>query len=83
MAITIICLSCQEHQRGRTVMQVRQEFPTAWAFECPRCGSFRSVTKDHIGGTLGAGTSHGDGTRSAYGKGFGNGHRRDRYKPIT
>lgn len=81
MPRTIVCPSCAEHGRGRVVMQVRQEYPTAWVFECPTCGSFRSVTKDVAGGTLGAGDRRDDGTRSAYGKGFGHGH--SRYRPVT
>ena len=77
---TIICPSCQEHQRGRVVMQVRQEFPTAWTFECPRCGSYRSVDKAKVGGTYGAGDRRDDGRRSTTGRGFGDGPR---YKPVT
>ena len=67
---TIICLSCAEHQRGRVVMQVRQEFPQHWTFECPRCGSYRSVTKEKAGGTHGAGDRRDDGTRTT-GRGYG------------
>lgn len=71
---TIICLSCQEHRRGRVVMTARQEFPTAWTFECPRCGSYRSVTKNVAGGTHGAGDRRDDGSRTT-GRGFGEGPR--------
>lgn len=69
MAVTIICLSCQEHGRGRVVMLCKREHASAWVFGCPRCGTIRAVTKDKAGGSVGAGRRD-DGSKDAYGKGF-------------
>ena len=81
MAVSVVCPQCSEHGRGRVVMVCRAEYPGTWAFECPRCGTLRAVDKQKIGGTIGAGDRRSDGSRSAYGKGYG--HGRSRYNPIT
>lgn len=81
MARTVICLSCSEHGRGRQEMRPTGETPTAWLFRCARCDSHRAVTKNHVGGTVGAGDRRDDGSRNATGKGFGDGRRR--YNPVT
>lgn len=38
-------------------MRCTGEYPTAWSFMCPTCGARRAVTKDKVGGTMGAGSS--------------------------
>lgn len=81
MALHIVCLSCGENGRGRVEMTPTGETPSAWLFRCRQCDSHRAVTKQHAGGTIGAGDRRDDGTRSAYGKGFGDGRRR--YNPVT
>jgi hypothetical protein len=70
MAVTIICLICEEHGRGRVTMRHMREQPTGNDFECPTCGSYRHVTKDKTGGTVGQGTAPGSQRR---GVGFGPG----------
>lgn len=81
MALHIVCLSCRENNRGRVEMRPTGETPSAWLFRCPQCDSRRAITKDHAGGTVGAGDIRDDGRRSTVGKGFGHGQRRD--NPVT
>lgn len=49
-------------------MKVLIEYENAWQFQCPVCRNLRIVTKDQVGGTIGAGVRP-DGPR-AIGKGF-------------
>jgi len=77
---TVVCPACQEHQRGRVEMTPTGETPTAWLFRCRVCDGRRAVTKNHIGGTLGAGDRRDDGSKNAIGRGFGGGPR---YRPVT
>lgn len=49
-------------------MKCQIEYDVAWQFQCPVCRNVRVVTKDKVGGTVGAGVRP-DGPR-AVGKGF-------------
>jgi hypothetical protein len=66
----VICHACKEHIGVRREMAYAGESPSAWLFHCRYCGSRRAVTKEKIGGTVGAGDRRDDGRRSATGKGF-------------
>jgi len=45
-----------------------EEYEEAWLMRCSYCGRHRIVTKDKVGGTMGAGR-RGDGTVTAMGRG--------------
>jgi hypothetical protein len=49
-------------------MRCISETFSAWTFACETCGARRAVTKDQIGGTVGAGRRD-DGTGPSTGKG--------------
>ena len=68
--MAVICHPCKDQRRTRQEMTCTGETPEAWLFVCRYCGSRRAVTKDKIGGQVGAGGTRGDGRRTVTGRGF-------------
>lgn len=61
MALMVVCRSpeCRDGVEQRPLdpkpLVKTGETYSAWTFRCATCGSLRVVTKDQIGGTIGAG----------------------------
>ena len=70
MAVTIICLQCEEYQRGRHVMRHVRDLNGGAHFVCDTCGCTRVVTNDKLGRRMDAGPG-----KPARGVGFGDGPR--------
>ena len=50
----VVCRNEACPRRG-SAMTCTGEYETVWTFACKTCGSRRAVTKDKVGGTIGAG----------------------------
>ncbi len=68
--MAVICHPCKDQRSTRRAMTCTGETPEAWLFACRYCGSRRAVTKDKVGGQVGAGDRRGDGRRTTTGRGF-------------